>query len=148
MGAGERHFGAATPEARSFGHAGTERVAGGEVRRSLTGRVYQYHGRTYHPFHVARYAWPAGYRYRRYEIGYRLPIIFLVDQYYITDYAAYQIEPPPPGLQWVRYGPDLLLVDPTTGQVQDVVHSAFEEGDDVPQGEFVADAPADPGTGQ
>jgi hypothetical protein len=31
----------------------------------------------------------------------------------------------PPDYQWVRYGPDLLLVDLTTGEVIDVVYDVF-----------------------
>jgi Ni/Co efflux regulator RcnB len=32
---------------------------------------------------------------------------------------------PEPGFQWVRYGPDLLLVNVTTGQVVDVAYGVF-----------------------
>jgi Ni/Co efflux regulator RcnB len=35
------------------------------------------------------------------------------------------LEPPPPGFQWVRYGPDLLLVNVVTGQVADVAYGVF-----------------------
>ncbi|WP_231636068.1 RcnB family protein [Novosphingobium sp. ST904] len=31
----------------------------------------------------------------------------------------------PPGYYWVRYGPDLLLVDRRTRRVVDVIYSAF-----------------------
>jgi Ni/Co efflux regulator RcnB len=32
---------------------------------------------------------------------------------------------PPPGLVWVRFGPDLLLVNQRTGKVHDVIYGAF-----------------------
>ncbi|MEJ0065348.1 MAG: RcnB family protein [Caulobacteraceae bacterium] len=33
--------------------------------------------------------------------------------------------PPPPGSRWVRYGPDLLLVNLTTGRVEDTAYGVF-----------------------
>ena len=35
------------------------------------------------------------------------------------------LEPPPPGYRWVRYGPDLLLVNVRTRRVADVIYGAF-----------------------
>jgi Ni/Co efflux regulator RcnB len=32
---------------------------------------------------------------------------------------------PPPGFVWVRFGPDLLLVNRHTGQIADVIYGAF-----------------------
>ena len=37
-----------------------------------------------------------------------------------SDWATLGLDPPPPGAQWVRYGPDLLLVDVSTGNVIEV----------------------------
>jgi Ni/Co efflux regulator RcnB len=54
-----------------------------------------------------------------------LPPLFLVPGYYYADYAALGLPPPDPGFQWVRYGPDLLLVNIATGAVVDVVYGAF-----------------------
>ena len=58
-------------------------------------------------------------------IGAVLPPVFLASAYYYSDWAALGLLPPQPGFQWVRYGPDLLLVDVITGQVVDVVYGAF-----------------------
>jgi len=33
--------------------------------------------------------------------------------------------PPPHGFVWVRYGPDLLLVNRRTGRIVDVIYGAF-----------------------
>ncbi len=35
------------------------------------------------------------------------------------------LEAPPPGCVWVRYGPDLLLVQRYSGQIVDVIYGAF-----------------------
>jgi len=35
------------------------------------------------------------------------------------------LEPPPRGYRWVRYGPDLLLVNIRTRRVADVIYGAF-----------------------
>jgi Nickel/cobalt transporter regulator len=45
--------------------------------------------------------------------------------YYYSGWAALGVPPPQPGFQWVRYGPDLLLVNATTGQAVDSVYGAF-----------------------
>jgi hypothetical protein len=71
-------------------------------------------------------------RYQRYGIGTYLPLAFIVSGYVIADWIAYGLAPPLPGDEWVRYGPDLLLVDPNTGQIVDAAYSAFAESDDAP----------------
>ena len=45
--------------------------------------------------------------------------------YWYADWATLGLAPPEPGFQWVRYGPDLLLVNVTTGQVVDVAYDVF-----------------------
>jgi hypothetical protein len=81
-----------------------------------------------HPFvgvHAAPYAYPAGYGYQRWAAGGILPSLFLAPTYYYTDWATLGLDPPPPGFQWVRYGPDLLMVNVETGQVVDVAYGVF-----------------------
>jgi hypothetical protein len=68
--------------------------------------------------------------YHRYGVGARLPLAFILSTYLIADWMAYGLAPPTPGYEWVRYGPDILLVDPNTGQIADGAYSAFAEGDD------------------
>ena len=58
-------------------------------------------------------------------VGMMLPSLFLAPAYYYADWAALGLPPPQPGFQWVRYGPDLLLVNVETGQVVDAVYGAF-----------------------
>ncbi len=75
--------------------------------------------------HVTPFVYPNGWAYRRWAIGAALPALFLAPAYYYTDWAAFGLPPPDRGFQWVRYGPDLLLVNVSTGEVVDVIYGAF-----------------------
>jgi Ni/Co efflux regulator RcnB len=86
---------------------------------------FSYRGRTFNRFRAAPFVYPAGWGYRRWSIGAFLPALFLSQQYYLYDYGAYSLGPPPPGCQWVRYGPDALLVNVYTGAVVDVAYGVF-----------------------
>jgi Ni/Co efflux regulator RcnB len=80
----------------------------------------------FRPIHRPGWQYPSGYRYRRWTIGLLLPHLFLSQNYYFDDYARYGFGPPPYGCRWVRYGPDLLLVEVRTGRIRDVVYGAFD----------------------
>lgn len=77
------------------------------------------------PVHGRPFHYPRGYRYRRWTVGLLLPSLFLSSAYYYDQYAAMGVGPPPPGYRWVRYGPDLLLVQVRTGRIADVIYGAF-----------------------
>jgi hypothetical protein len=87
-------------------------------------RVF-YHGRSFSSFRAAPFYYPGGWGYRRWAVGQVLPGLFLSQSYFIGNWAAYGLGPPPPGLEWVRYGPDALLVNVYTGQVVDTVYGVF-----------------------
>ena len=90
------------------------------------GVQFTYHGHEFNRYHAPHpFIYPPGWAYRQWGIGAILPPIFLVPDYYFMDWADLGLPPPPPGDQWVRYGPDLLLVDVSTGQVVDVIYNAF-----------------------
>jgi Ni/Co efflux regulator RcnB len=72
-----------------------------------------------------RYAWPRGYAYVRHPVGWIMPGVFLTSAYYYTAWATLGLVAPPPHYQWVRYGPDLLLVNTATGHVRDVRYGIF-----------------------
>jgi hypothetical protein len=91
------------------------------------GGQFTYRGHPFNRVHLSPFAYPPGYAYRRWAVGGVLPPLFLVPAYYYADWATLGLPPPPPGAQWVRYGPDLLLVDINSGQVLDVVNDAFYE---------------------
>ena len=48
-----------------------------------------------------------------------------MSDYYIDDWYSYDLYEPPYGYQWIRVGPDILLVDPVTGRIIQVVSGAF-----------------------
>lgn len=79
----------------------------------------------FRPIHRPGFNYPRGYHYRRWNIGLILPSIFLSNYYYFNDWASYGVYPPPHGFVWVRYGPDLLLVNRRTGRIRDVIYGAF-----------------------
>lgn len=79
----------------------------------------------FRPIQGPGFRYPHGYRYRRWTIGLLLPSLFLSSAYYFDNYASYGVYPPPPRHRWVRYGPDLLLVNTRTGRIRDVIYGAF-----------------------
>lgn len=73
-------------------------------------------------------AYVAPYRnwnYRRVPVGYHLRRDFYAPRYAITDYGYYGLRAPGRYLRWVRYGPDLLLVDVRYGRVVQVIPGRF-----------------------
>lgn len=121
--------------------AGSSRSGSAPVRDSHAA-AYSYHGQSYAPFRTGPYRWPNGMRYRHYGIGAYLPLGLIVSAYVIADWMDYGLAPPPPGYEWVRYGPDVLLVDPATGQIVDGAYSAFAESDQAPPPDYGPAAPA------
>jgi Ni/Co efflux regulator RcnB len=89
------------------------------------GPRFTYHGHPFNRVHLAPCMYPSGWAYRRWAVGVALPALFLAPAYFYADWAGLGLDPPPPGFQWVRYGPDLLLVDVNTGQVADAVYGVF-----------------------
>jgi hypothetical protein len=90
------------------------------------GGGFAYHGRSAAQVHVAPFVYPQGYGYQRWAVGAVLPPFFLTPDYYYADWAALGLDTPQPGYEWVRYGPDLLLVDLGTGEVVDVAYDVFD----------------------
>jgi Ni/Co efflux regulator RcnB len=82
-------------------------------------------GRWHLGIHGPAFRYPPGYGYRRWSTGLILPPIFLAPPYYYDDYAPLGLGPPPVGYRWVRYGPDLLLVNIYSGRIADVVDGVF-----------------------
>jgi hypothetical protein len=111
-------------------HPGAEFVRPGEPHpRAEFGRPggaqFFYRGRSFERVRSAPFVYPPGWGYRRWEIGAFLPPVFLVRDYWYTDWDLLGLPPPPPDYQWVRYGPDLLLIDLTSGEVVEVVYDVF-----------------------
>jgi Ni/Co efflux regulator RcnB len=95
------------------------------VNRNVNVHGVGYWGRP--PIAAPRYYWPHGYHYVRRPVGWIVPAAFLTSAYIYTSWAALGLMAPPPSQQWVRYGPDLLLVDLRSGQVIDVRYGVFQQ---------------------
>lgn len=100
---------------------------GGSSRPPTTGPHRPGAGRPngFRPVRGPTWRYPSGYRYRRWTIGAVLPALFLTSAYFYDDYWRMGLSGPPYGYRWVRYGPDLVLVETRTGHVADVIYGAF-----------------------
>jgi Ni/Co efflux regulator RcnB len=76
-------------------------------------------------FRAGRYSAPRGYHYRRWSYGERLPFLYLARSFWLMNAIVYGLPPAPPGMIWVRYGPDALLVDRYTGEIVQVRYNVF-----------------------
>jgi Ni/Co efflux regulator RcnB len=105
-------------------------VRPGHGNRPIVRPTRPIHRPGYRPAHVRRihvsvFHYPRGYRYHRWVIGRVLPHLFLSHQYYYDNWYDLGFGPPPHGYRWVRYGPDLLLVNLHNGRIVDVVYGVF-----------------------
>jgi len=82
-------------------------------------------GAWHHSIRGPAFRYPPGFSYRVWTTGAILPSVFLSSGYFFDDYAPLGLGPPPTGYRWVRYGPDLLLVNVYSGRVADVVDGVF-----------------------
>jgi Ni/Co efflux regulator RcnB len=107
---------------------GPVRVAA-PIHPVVRGGPWLFHGHPYawHPVRFAHpWVYPPGYAYRLWAVGAILPPLFWArPDYYYTGWASMGLPPPDPGYQYVQYGPDLLLVNVSNGQVVAVFPSAF-----------------------
>lgn len=113
------------PGPRPGGFAGGRPNYGHGVYHGPRGNRFYYGGHYFGRIHGGPWAWPAGYGYHRFFIGGLLPAIFLSSAYFYADYAALGLPAPDPGFVWVRYGPDLVLVNQATGQIVNVAYGVF-----------------------
>jgi Ni/Co efflux regulator RcnB len=126
QGGPQGHFNGQGPGAHPSGFGFQE-----HARRSRDqGRVYYdahafaHEVRAVRRFHVAPYAYPHGWYVRTWYYGDFLPWGWFAPGYYL-DWADYGLPPPPIGCEWVRVGPDALLVDIWTGEVLSVYRNVF-----------------------
>ena len=76
-------------------------------------------------YHYGDYHGPAGYAYRRWDVGGNLPREYWAQNYWIGNYLNFGLIAPPDGYVWVRYGPDALLIDEDTGAIIQVEYGLF-----------------------
>jgi Ni/Co efflux regulator RcnB len=75
-------------------------------------------------FHFVGGGYPGGWYARAWVFGDVLPIGWYAPGFYL-DYGNYGLPLPPIGCEWVREGPDAVLVDVWTGQVLSVYSGVF-----------------------
>ncbi|HLK25916.1 MAG TPA: RcnB family protein [Caulobacteraceae bacterium] len=68
---------------------------------------------------------PPGWHYRNWYYGEFLPFAWLGSEWWINDYWDYDLPYPPYGYEWIRNGPDALLVNVDTGMIVEVVPGIF-----------------------
>lgn len=79
-----------------------------------------------HVYHLPTYYAPyRNHHYSRFSIGLILGQPFFDQRYWLSDPWQYRLPHPGPGMEWVRYYDDVLLVDVYTGEVVDVIHDFF-----------------------
>lgn len=87
--------------------------------------AFNHNFRAPHPYRVGPYLPPPHFAYRTWAYGDILPGPFWAQRYWIGDYWLFGLDIPPVGFEWVRYGPDALLIDTATGTVEQVVYGLF-----------------------
>ena len=76
-------------------------------------------------FNLPYYRRPAGWYEHRWTFGEFLPAAFWARDYWLVDFQAYDLPPPPYGAVWVRVGNDALLVDEDSGEIITVAYGVF-----------------------
>lgn len=97
----------------------------GQRRDFSNYRNYHQNFRASQRFRAAPYRRPPGYFARRWSWGQTLPVAFWTRDYWLTDFYAYDLPPPPYGAIWVRVGDDALLIDQYTGEIIEVDYGVF-----------------------
>ena len=114
------------PERPPLGYSRIERPQGADARpQQLDRQAYNHNFRAAQPYHIGPYHAPRGYAYRRWAYGDILPSLFWGRDYWVLDYWLFGLDVPPYGYEWVRYGPDALLIDLRSGEVIQVVYGRF-----------------------
>jgi Ni/Co efflux regulator RcnB len=75
-------------------------------------------------FHFAGGGYPGGWYARTWGYGDYLPVGWFTPDFYL-DFGYYGLPEPPVGCEWVREGPDAVLVDVWTGEVLSVDSGIF-----------------------
>jgi Ni/Co efflux regulator RcnB len=95
------------------------------VQRGRHAAGFHWVRRAPHRYRIGVWHAPYGFHYRRFSVGERIPAALLAADFFLTAYAEYGLEPPPPGYVWVRDGDDAVLVDRYTGEVIAVEYDVF-----------------------
>ena len=117
---------AAEPHAGPRGYQRPAEPQGWNNRPATVDRgAYQHNFQAARTFRVGPYHPPRGWSDRRWSYGQILPRAFWASEYYLSDYWLFGLEVPPVGYEWVRNGPDALLIDTNTGEILQVEYGVF-----------------------
>lgn len=86
---------------------------------------YNYRNKYWWLFQLGFYNDPFGWGYQPYQTGWRMWPSYYQSNYWISDPWYYRLPYAPPGMRWVRYWDDAVLVDTWSGQVVDVIYNFF-----------------------
>ena len=113
------------------GYNGGYRNGGDRDRDGIPNRYdrrdnrYSYGGRYYDRYRGPAYYYPRGYSYRTWGRGQRLPGAYFASPYYVDNWAAYRLRPPPRGYRYVRVGNDVVLAAIAGGLIAEVINGVF-----------------------
>jgi len=111
------------------GPSGYERAAeprGWNARPGTVDRAtYQHNYQAARSYRIGPYHRPAGWVPHHWVYGQILPRAYWAAQYVIADYWLFGLEVPPAGFEWVRDGPDALLVSLDNGEILQVEYGVF-----------------------
>ena len=129
-GGGGGHAAASAPRAEPHagprGYSRPSEPAGWNARPKTVDRgAYQHNFQAARNYRIGPYHAPRGWAYQRWAYGQFLPRAYWGSQYLIGDYWLFGLEVPPVGYEWVRSGPDALLIDVNSGQILQVEYGVF-----------------------
>lgn len=111
------------------GPSGYQRVGepkGWNARPGVVDRgAYQHNYQAARTYHIGPYHRPPGWVEHHWVYGERLPPAYWAAPYILADYWLFGLEVPPAGYEWVRDGPDALLIDTGTGAILQVEYGVF-----------------------
>lgn len=126
-GAFERRGGGPAEAQRApHGYQRMEPPRGIEQRPREFDRGYFAHNfQAHRGYRIGPWRAPAGYAYRRWHYGEFLPRAYWGPEFVLADFWLFGLDIPPVGYEWVRYGPDALLIDLRSGEVVQSVYDNF-----------------------
>ena len=119
---GDRGYGR---DDRNNGYGDSRRYGGGQRRDFSNFRDFHRSFRAERHFRAPYYRRPAGWYDHRWTFGEFLPAAFWARDYWLSDFSAYDLPPPPYGAVWVRVNADALLVDRDSGEVISIAYGVF-----------------------
>ena len=86
---------------------------------------YQHNFQAARSYRIGPYQRPPGWVNHHWGYGEVLPRGYWAAQYVIADYWLFGLEVPPAEYEWVRVGPDALLVSVVNGEILQVEYGVF-----------------------